>query len=237
LLPGGDSGALWDARGCRSSDLELARTPEVGVDPRLPAVTGLAIGLHDILIKPKRDRGLWLAGQGRPAAPDQSVAMTQLAVAKEVAQQFGGTWPGIHPLLANPPAFTHNSPLNASGGFMFAIGSGNFRFGLMLAALLSLSILPDAARAYTPEQEQACTNDAFRLCSAEIPDVDRVTACMVRNKSQLSPPCRAQFRPEPEVAVTPVAAGRPLSIKPATARKPVSAKTRKPKKPAKPAAT
>jgi hypothetical protein len=124
---------------------------------------------------------------------------------------------------------------------MFAIGSGNFRFGLMLATLLSFSMLPDAARAYTPEQEQACTNDAFRLCSAEIPDVDRVTACMVRNKSQLSPPCRAQFRPEPEAAVTPVTAGRPLSIGPATARKPVGAKAgakaRKPKKPAKPAAT
>jgi hypothetical protein len=120
---------------------------------------------------------------------------------------------------------------------MFAIRSGNFRFGLMLATAFSFSILPDAARAYTPEQEQACTNDAFRLCSAEIPDVDRVTACMVRNKSQLSPPCRAQFRPEPEpeVAVNPVAAGRPLSIKPASTRKPVSAKTRKPKKPKKPA--
>ena len=44
------------------------------------------------------------------------------------------------------------------------------------------------ASAYTPEQEQACTSDAFRLCSSEIPDVDRVTACMVAKKSQLSPP-------------------------------------------------
>ena len=49
----------------------------------------------------------------------------------------------------------------------------------------------------TPEQEQACTSDAFRLCSSEIPNVDRVTACMVAKKSQLSPPCRAQFRPDP----------------------------------------
>ena len=120
---------------------------------------------------------------------------------------------------------------------MFAIGSGNFQFGLMLATLLSFSMLPDAARAYTPEQEQACTNDAFRLCSADIPDVDRVTVCMARNKSQLSPDCRAQFRPEPEAAVTPVAAGRPLSIRPASSRKPVSAKARKPKQPTKPAAT
>jgi hypothetical protein len=141
-------------------------------------------------------------------------------------------------LLANPPPFTHNSPLNASGGFMFAIGSGNFQFGLMLATVLSFAMLPGASRAYTPEQEQACTNDAFRLCSADIPDVDRVTACMARNKSQLSPGCRAQFRPEPAAAVTPVVAGRPLVIKPASSRKkPVRAKARKPRKPARPAAT
>jgi hypothetical protein len=120
---------------------------------------------------------------------------------------------------------------------MFAIGSGNFQFGLMLATALSFAMLPGAAKAYTPEQEQACTNDAFRLCSAKIPDVGRVTACMARNKSQLSPGCRAQFRPEPVATVTPVAAGRPLSIRPASSRKPAGAKARKHRKPAKPAAT
>jgi hypothetical protein len=140
-------------------------------------------------------------------------------------------------LLANLPPFTHNSPTTASGGFMFAIRSRNFRLGLMLASALSVSMWPAASRGYTPEQEQACSGDAFRLCGDAIPDVDRVTACMVRNKSQLSPGCRAHFRPEPEAEVTPVTAARPLSIKPAKARKSVSAKSRKPKKPAKPAAT
>jgi hypothetical protein len=122
---------------------------------------------------------------------------------------------------------------------MFAIRSRNFRLGLMLATALAISMWPAASRAYTPEQEQACSGDAFRLCGAEIPDVDRVTVCMVRNKSQLSPGCRAYFtpEPEPEAAVTPVTAGRPLTIRPAKARKPVSAKSRKPKKPVKPAAT
>jgi hypothetical protein len=118
---------------------------------------------------------------------------------------------------------------------MLAVRSRNFQLGLMLATALSVSIWPSASRAYTPEQEQACTNDAFRLCSAEIPDVDRVTLCMARNKSQLSPGCRAQFRPEPEAEVTPVAVGRPVSIRPAHSRKPVSAKSRKSKK--KPRAT
>jgi len=120
---------------------------------------------------------------------------------------------------------------------MFAVRLRNFQLGLMFATALSVSLWPTAGQAYTPEQQQACTDDAFRLCSADIPDVDRVTTCMVRNKAQLSPGCRVHFRPDPEPSVAPGDAGRPLSIKPATARKPASAKPRKPKKPAKPAPT
>jgi hypothetical protein len=121
---------------------------------------------------------------------------------------------------------------------MFAIRSRKFQLCLMLATAFSFSMLPGSGQAYTPDEEQACSGDAFRLCSAEIPDVDRVTACMVRNQSQLSPGCRAYFRePERAPAVTPVAAGRPLAIRPATSGKPVSSKARKPRKPKKPAAT
>ena len=111
-----------------------------------------------------------------------------------------------------------------------------FQFGLMLATAVAVLIWPAAGRAYTPEEQQACSGDAFRLCGPEIPDVDRVTVCMIRNKSQLSPQCRAFFRPEPEAAVTPVVAGRPLSIRPASSRKPVSARSHKARKP-KPAAS
>ncbi len=66
-----------------------------------------------------------------------------------------------------------------------------FQLGLLLTAALSVSIWSTASQAYTPEQQQACTNDAFRLCGSDVPDVDRITACMIRNKSQLSPECRA----------------------------------------------
>ena len=118
---------------------------------------------------------------------------------------------------------------------MLAFRSGNFQLGLMLATAFSCSMLPTAGRAYTPEEQQACSDDAFRLCSAEIPDVDLVTVCMIRNKSQLSPGCRVFFRPES--AVTPVVAGSPLSIRPAASRKPGSVKPRKPKQPARPGAT
>ncbi len=50
----------------------------------------------------------------------------------------------------------------ASGEFMFAVRSGNFHFSLMLATALSVSMLPSASRAYTDEQQQACSADAFR---------------------------------------------------------------------------
>jgi hypothetical protein len=114
---------------------------------------------------------------------------------------------------------------------MFAVRFRTFHFGSMLATALSVLLLPTMARAYTPEQQQACSGDAFRLCGADIPDVDRVTVCMIRNKSQLSPECRVYFRPsEPEEmpAVTRVTTRKPLSIKPAA--KPQ--KSKKPKKPA-----
>ncbi len=131
----------------------------------------------------------------------------------------------------------------------------SFHHGLMLVtaltvSLLSILFLPTAGKAYTPEQQQACTGDAFRLCGSDIPDVDRVTVCMIRNKSQLSPGCRAFFRPGPEpVAAAP--AGRPMAIRPVTSRKSSNAKSSsakstgskssgskaKPRKPAKPTAT
>ena len=123
---------------------------------------------------------------------------------------------------------------------MLAVRSRMFQFGLMLAAGFSVSMSPAASQGYTPEQQQACSGDAMRLCGAYVPDVDRITVCMIQNKSQLSPGCRVFFRPDPEPVAAPVPVRKPLSIKPATARKPVSVNPRKPKKaakPAKPAAT
>ena len=45
----------------------------------------------------------------------------------------------------------------------------------------------------TMEQQMACTPDVFRLCGAQIPDVNRIVACLQQNTSQLSGPCRAVF--------------------------------------------
>jgi hypothetical protein len=35
-----------------------------------------------------------------------------------------------------------------------------------------------------------CTGDAFRLCSSEIPNIPKITACMIKHKSDLSAGCR-----------------------------------------------
>jgi len=105
--------------------------------------------------------------------------------------------------------------------FAFAVRFrlGDFHFSLLVATALCFLMWPAASFAYSAEEQQACTGDAFRLCNAEIPDVDRVAACMARKQSQLSPGCRVYFRPN-----APVAAGRPLGIKPAHARKPRKAR-------------
>ncbi|MBR0969630.1 MULTISPECIES: hypothetical protein [Bradyrhizobium] len=97
-----------------------------------------------------------------------------------------------------------------------------FRFKTTLAAAiagiaLAVLIHPGAGFAYTPEEQQACSPDAMRLCGEFVPNVDAITACMIQKKSQLSPPCRAFFRPGPEPGEA--RAGKPTSIAPKAAKK------------------
>jgi hypothetical protein len=61
-----------------------------------------------------------------------------------------------------------------------------------LAGAVGLMPAPAFAQG-TPEQQQACQSDAFRLCNEFIPDVQKVTACMARKRASLSPACRGQF--------------------------------------------
>ena len=35
-----------------------------------------------------------------------------------------------------------------------------------------------------------CTGDAFRLCGSEIPNVSKITACMIKQRTSLSAGCR-----------------------------------------------
>ena len=111
---------------------------------------------------------------------------------------------------------------------------GTLALSVALAAL-SVTALPTAGHAYTPEEQAACQPDAFRLCGSEIPNIDRVTACMIRKKSELSPGCRVFFRSPQPGAGRAVTAHRQVRLTPVSARKPVSVKPKKPKKSARPA--
>ena len=71
---------------------------------------------------------------------------------------------------------------------------------LSVAAAVAISLTSFAAHAVeaTAEQRRACTPDAFRLCSAHIPNVEAITACMRAKKSELSPACKLVFdKPAP----------------------------------------
>ena len=64
----------------------------------------------------------------------------------------------------------------------------------MFITSLGVCLLPTASRAFTQEdQRRLCTGDVFRLCSSEIPDVERITACMQRQRANLSEGCRRVF--------------------------------------------
>jgi hypothetical protein len=63
--------------------------------------------------------------------------------------------------------------------------------GLMLAFAVSVSALSSTSSfAFSAEAQQMCTGDAFRLCSSEIPNIPRITACMVKQRANLSAGCR-----------------------------------------------
>jgi len=87
-----------------------------------------------------------------------------------------------------------------------------------IAAALALGVtlgLPVCAHAFEASEaaREACTPDAFRLCSAYIPDADRVAACMQANVANLSPPCRAVFQPAQPAAVNTTDAPAPRTRK------------------------
>ena len=50
----------------------------------------------------------------------------------------------------------------------------------------------------TPDQKRACTPDVYRLCAGEIPNVRAITACLRRQKANLSEACRAVFEQKGE---------------------------------------
>lgn len=69
-----------------------------------------------------------------------------------------------------------------------------FRAMIVSAAFVTLAAWATPSHAYSEAQRVACTPDAFRLCSSEIPNIDGITACMRKQKASLSSACKAVFR-------------------------------------------
>jgi hypothetical protein len=71
-----------------------------------------------------------------------------------------------------------------------------FRRRVALALGLSIvlfSVSSAFAEPGTPAQRKACTPDVYRLCAGEIPNVRAITACLRRQKENLSEACKAAF--------------------------------------------
>ena len=60
---------------------------------------------------------------------------------------------------------------------------------LALVAAFS-AVSSTASFAFSAEAQQMCSGDAFRLCSSEIPNIPKITACMIKHRSDLSSGCR-----------------------------------------------
>src|SRR5258705_10779829 len=73
----------------------------------------------------------------------------------------------------------------------------------------------------TWEQQMACTPDVMRLCSDQIPDVNRIVACLRQNTPSLGNSCRAVFESSasadqpPARVAPPTTTQRPRAAQPA----------------------
>jgi hypothetical protein len=80
------------------------------------------------------------------------------------------------------------------------------RIGCRLAAATFFLVVPIASYAQqdqgTPEQREACTPDAMRLCGAYLLDPRSVEACLRAAGPRLSQPCYDVFFP-PQAAAPP----------------------------------
>jgi hypothetical protein len=65
--------------------------------------------------------------------------------------------------------------------------------GLLLLLAAGSSAKAQAQYQGTPEMQQACAPDVMRLCKDDVPDVDKIVACMKRNRANLSSACGAVF--------------------------------------------
>jgi hypothetical protein len=94
------------------------------------------------------------------------------------------------------------------------------QFALVIAFNFAATGIGFAQKIDERAAQAACQDDAFRHCSATIPDRERTLACLVHNKDGLSGACRtvlADFFP-PESKKSKRAKRAPASLKPTANR-------------------
>jgi hypothetical protein len=97
---------------------------------------------------------------------------------------------------------------------------------IVLTCLLSVAASGAAsAQEYrgTWEQQMACTPDVWRLCGDQIPDVNRIVACLRSNSPRLSTGCRAVFEANAGAPANDTARGAPQAPPRARAAPPPAA--------------
>lgn len=68
-----------------------------------------------------------------------------------------------------------------------------FAAGLALALSITMPTTGWAQKPTVQQQRVACTPDAFRLCSHEIPNLSRIIQCLRENRANLSAACGKIF--------------------------------------------
>jgi hypothetical protein len=95
--------------------------------------------------------------------------------------------------------------------------------GIGLGAVLSFALFimgqNGALAQGTPEQQEACKPDVFRLCGNFIPNVDAIIACLRANEPNLSPACHEVMFPYVPEEPKPKAKAKPKA-KPKPKKKP-----------------
>lgn len=62
---------------------------------------------------------------------------------------------------------------------------------LAATAFAAIAFSSGAGPAFASDAQQMCSGDAMRLCGHEIPNIQRITACMHKQRANVSPGCRA----------------------------------------------
>jgi hypothetical protein len=62
---------------------------------------------------------------------------------------------------------------------------------LFAIAVAAAALAASPGPAFASDAQQMCTGDAMRLCGHEIPNVQRITACMHKQRANVSAGCRA----------------------------------------------